>query len=585
MLDTLYVRLSAMIDDWPQCCTNGRLIEGLRGRNYADDERKQFSYWELCKTSQGIFIVYQTRKKSTWLAHAISNLSTFFKNVGFDPSLAKGLQYLDFKGVLLLDLPLESIGETGIREEEEEVPARFRPEEKLTWEECRQAIVDAGGVPKESHKAWAEATNVCEVDTLTEQTKRICLRDGPQPLVPTQHMTLIRSCVPAVGPPLSAAEVAKAQRTQDKFDLEYAMTVGLCEDTRERLGVEVAGMEPSVALEHVMERRNEMKVAGEKDESNRFGYVRAEPLFHGAHHTFDGVLHIHKAKTSKTQGEAEWNAILKARLENDFHGFQHAVKTAHDLMNAGFLPDVSRVLNPKNKKSLMIHRVRTVCDDLIRGVMCGVDADDDFNVPDRNHLMTDAEFEKEVYGLKSVLGGESEYACSVCGGMSHSALFFVPATMMWHPIGIKGFGSVTAFDCKQLGKSQFIVCGSTCDDLLKQKPKCPSCGIVEEIKWSDETYVDPAHLQSIPSMRKLLEAFHKFYNVSAEIRERRGRMGLTLEETNELKEIEESNHVQEFHAHMEKPVPLVRSALCKQCGKHVFPVKERSDDSGAWKYA
>jgi len=62
-------------------------------------------------------------------------------------------------------------------------------------------------------------------------------------------------------------------------------------------------------------------------------------------------------------------------------------------------------------------------------------------------------------------------------------------------------------------------------------------------------------------------------------------MGLTLEERNELKEIEASNCVQEFRAHMEKPAPRVRSALCKQCGKHVFPVKERSDDSGAWKYA
>ena len=62
-------------------------------------------------------------------------------------------------------------------------------------------------------------------------------------------------------------------------------------------------------------------------------------------------------------------------------------------------------------------------------------------------------------------------------------------------------------------------------------------------------------------------------------------MGLTLEERNELKEIEASNCVQEFRAHMEKPAPLVRNTLCKQCGKHVFPVKERSDDSGAWKYA
>ena len=95
MLDTLYVRLSAMIDGWPQGCANGKLIEGLRGRNYADDKRKQFYYWELRKTSQGIFLVYQT-EKSSWIAHARSNLSTFFKNVGFDTSLAKGLQYLDF---------------------------------------------------------------------------------------------------------------------------------------------------------------------------------------------------------------------------------------------------------------------------------------------------------------------------------------------------------------------------------------------------------------------------------------------------------------------------------------------------------
>ncbi len=62
----------------------------------------------------------------------------------------------------------------------------------------------------------------------------------------------------------------------------------------------------------------------------------AEPLYHGAHHTFDGGLHMLRAKTSKMQGEAEWKAILQARLENDFQGFQHAVHTAHLMMNDGF---------------------------------------------------------------------------------------------------------------------------------------------------------------------------------------------------------------------------------------------------------
>ena len=77
-------------------------------------------------------------------------------------------------------------------------------------------------------------------------------------------------------------------------------------------------MEPSIALEHVLERRKEMKVAAEKDEGARFqasGTVLAEPLCHGPHHTFDGVLHMPTAKTSKTQGAVEWEAVLKERLE------------------------------------------------------------------------------------------------------------------------------------------------------------------------------------------------------------------------------------------------------------------------------
>jgi hypothetical protein len=346
----------------------------------------------------------------------------------------------------------------------------------------------------------------------------------------------------------------------------------LCEQTRQRLAVEVAGMESAAALEHVLRRRKELEVAAEKDESNRFGFVRAEPLCHGAHHTFDGVLRMPKAKTSKLQGETEWKAKLKEKLVNDFHGFQHAVKTARDLMDAGLLPEVSRELNPKNKKSLMIHRVRAVCDDLISEA--GVRLDD-FNVPDRTRLMTDAEFEREVYGLKNTFGGESEYPCSICGGVSCSAFFFVPATMMWHPIGVKkGGGCATAFDRGELGTSQFIVCGSSCDDVLKKKPMCPSCGVIEEIKWSEETYVDPNHLRNIPSIQKFLEAFSAFDKVSARTKARRQRMGLTPEETEELKAIEESPNVKAFRAYKEKPMPRVRNAFCKQCGKHVFPVKE-----------
>lgn len=318
-----------------------------------------------------------------------------------------------------------------------------------------------------------------------------------------------------------------------------------------------------------------MKVAAENDENNHFGLVIAEPFCHGAHHSFDGVLHMLKAKTSKTQGEAEWKAILQERLKNDFHGFQHAVKTAHELMNSGFLPVVSRELNPKNKKSLMIHRVRSVCNDLIQPLL----DKDDFDVPDRTRLMTDAEFEQEVYGLRNVIGGGSEYRCSVCGDVARSSFFFVPATMMWHPVGIKKGGTATAFDPAKLGKSQFIVCGSLCDELLKEKPNCPSCGLVEEIKWNDETYVDPTHLKNIPSMYKFFQALRYFDN-----NKRHASTALTQEETEELR-VDERPDIKEFLSYMKKPVPLVRPASCKQCGKHVFQVKKRTDeDAGAWKY-
>ena len=97
--DTLYVSLSDVAD----AEVNEILIQTLRSRNYTDDEHKWLSYWELCKTAQGILLMYQGKKHKN-LADAKSNLATFFKNIGIDPSLADGLKYLDFKGLLLFGL-------------------------------------------------------------------------------------------------------------------------------------------------------------------------------------------------------------------------------------------------------------------------------------------------------------------------------------------------------------------------------------------------------------------------------------------------------------------------------------------------
>ena len=246
------------------------------------------------------------------------------------------------------------------------------------------------------------------------------------------------------------------------------------------------------------------------------------------------------------------------------------MKTADELMNAGLLPHVSRELNPKNKKSFMIHRVRAVCDDILRPY---VNTDEKFpeGFPERNRLMTDKEFEKEVYGLKNVLSDGSSYACSVCDKMTDAAFFYVPATEMWHPVGIKG-KNVTAFDRSELGKSQFIVCGSECDDLLTKVPNCPSCGRTE-IKWSEETRIDPRWLANIPNMKKFFEAFTKFDQVSDETKERRERDGLMPEEETELTAILQSPAVKAFQLYMAVPPPQVHDALCKYCGERVVPLR------------
>ena len=458
-------------------------------------------------------------KKQKQLGNIKSNMATFFTHINLDPALADGIQFLDFKGLLLLGLfssnaagqPAPSVGEND--SEEDELPERFRSKKKPTiCVESKSAVKDKGHCNRfTSGEATIivsdtknDSTIGAEVDTLTKQTERLCLRDTPQPSIPETNMgaesSLVLPCSPAVRPPLSEAEKTKIMQKQNEFDLEYELTCGLAESTRERLTAEVDGMDTAAALEHVRQRRSSMKAAAQKDEEDHFGLALAEPICHGAHHSFDGILHVLKAKTSKNKGEEEWKNLLRDRLENDYHGFQHAFKTAHDLMNAGLLPEVSRELNPKNKKSLLIHRVRAVCDDLVRPYL---------NVPGtQNHLMTDAEFETEVYQLKNFMSGGSEFACSVCGEMTCSGFFFVPATMMWHPIGINGGRNVTPFNSKELGKTQFIVCGNSCDEFLHQKPWCHTCGVTE-IKWSEETYVDPSFVNNIPSMKKVFRSIRE----------------------------------------------------------------------------
>ena len=93
--------------------------------------------------------MYQGKKHKN-LADAKSNLATFFKKIGIDPSLADGLQYPDFQGLVLLGL-LSSIENSTQNDSslDDEVPEKYLSKDKPTWEDCKQLIEDVGGVPTE----------------------------------------------------------------------------------------------------------------------------------------------------------------------------------------------------------------------------------------------------------------------------------------------------------------------------------------------------------------------------------------------------------------------------------------------------
>ena len=219
----------------------------------------------------------------------------------------------------------------------------------------------------------------------------------------------------------------------------------------------------------------------------------AKPMCHGAHHNFDGIIHVLKAKNSRMRGEKDWQDLLKLKLETDFHGFRHAVETAQNLMNAGLLCKVSRELNPDNKKSLMIHRVRTVCDEIL---MPYVNKDD----PDcQNRLMTDKEFKNEVSQMeiiKNTLNKQSEsVTCSSCTKQCQPREFLDTKTMMWKPI----------YEFKNLiPKAPYkhvAFCSDACEEKWRQGFECPKCG---ENNYTTSKSMTFANVNSLMDIQPIL---------------------------------------------------------------------------------
>ena len=164
--------------------------------------------------------------------------------------------------------------------------------------------------------------------------------------------------------------------------------------------------------------------------------------------------------------------------------------------------------------------------------------------------------------------------------MTEAGYFWESATKLWIPISIP-LTNTTAFNIKELGKSQFIACGNTCEDILTQRPTCETCGVTKIVK-SKESYIDPRHFSGMPSLKTFFKAFQEFDTASEEIKQRRQTTGLMVDEMEELRAIQERPIVKELQNYTRKKPPRVNDIQCKKCGKGLRPAKIHNDDY-AWR--
>ena len=459
-----------------------------------------FLYLEMFRLENGIYLIYQLKNDDPLI---LQMLPKMLKMLGTESQTALDLDWKHMHKLGHDHHPGEGKNKS--------VPLTAPKKEKI--------------LPREESSLYSRNRNKEDENVLIHGTE--------------ENGSLFKACVPQCRKPLTDNEKRIIKMKQSLFELEESLSkVG--HETKHRLLTEIENMEIDEASAHVAKERQKMKELTDLDENENF-MTKAERICHYKDAQFSEQISL----TEFHQDEKAWKSVLFTKLETNYNGFLHAFKVAHDLMNAGILSNVSRDLNVKSEKDLMIFRVKEVCNDIIRPYILPTYSK--MNIPANaggsNHFITTEEFTEQVEALRDFLGNGEKYKCYVCKKDTNQPFFFFPEEKKWHPIRDK------KFDAKALGQTQFIVCGNVCEDFftaysipkLSKQYSNPSKGKESGFPFAEE---------QIPKLDRFFNSLDQLMNVPPDVLARRDQKGLSLSEIEQLKKIEESEDLQELKSMM-----------------------------------
>ena len=416
--------------------------------------RDYITFFAVLESDNGISLLYVPEKQYAHLPNARSALKTILKNIGVDTNLACALKFMDLN--TLIDF---GIFRSDKKKEREHFTKKKEKDLPLTVENA-----DFEAEEPDPEDYWEEYLNTIEVG-----------------ITPISH-ALVKMLKHTPASERRELGVVPWQWLVKDFPqgggLESRMGALALED-------EPAGSERKVSIPASKGRRKH-----EDLETQTVEGPKVHVLDIAQHTTFDGVLYILKAKTSKTRGEQEWVETLTNAMEEKKQGshatLEEIYDTASELMDQGALPEVERDPNPDNKRSLAVHRCRGSLDLLEKAIS--------MRAKSTWEAMTNAEFERACRNIATKHGKKGSQSkgptCTQCTKPAYACTHYLVTgdAWTWKPIS-----ELT----NEKAKHVEIFCSLRCERKWQEVLICPDCNTYDFTKTTGPP--------SYPSPKEMLD--------------------------------------------------------------------------------
>ena len=427
--------------------------------------RDYITFFAVLESDNGISLLYVPEKQYAHLPNARSALKTILKNIGVDTNLACALKFMD----------LNTLIDFGIFRSDKKKEGKLFVNKK--HKDLPLTIDNVDLEAEEPYDAREEYDHKVEIG--------LCDHGGYHYLHMLKHIPASEQVDPPLGwvRPFDANE---PDVTPPAWELQVEQGSGL-ESQMKALALEdePADSERKVSIPASKGRRKH-----EDLETQTVDGPKVHVLDIAQHTTFDGVLYILKAKTSKTRGEQEWVETLTNAMEEKKQGshatLEEIYDTASELMDQGALPEVDRDPNPDRKRGLAVHRCRESLDLLDKTIS--------MRAKSTWEAMTNAEFERACRNIATKhgkKGSQSEgHTCTQCTKPAYACTHYLVTgdAWTWKPIS-----ELT----NEKAKHVEIFCSLRCERKWQEVLICPDCNTYDFTKTTGPP--------SYPSPKEMLD--------------------------------------------------------------------------------